>query len=255
MLAAYANAALLGLYSIALSLVGALDMILGQLFDKVMLPAFSEVARNNPAGVPAAYFRLRWKIDPIILVSSGLLFGGAHLLIGTLYDARYADAGLMLQILSLGMIFSRYTLVQQVYLALGQTRYFVPLNVVRLVATFTLIPLGYHFGGFIGSLVAVSFRNLPSVLLTFYFNARHGLNNVRLEQGEDIELWTTYGWQIGRFAWTGEAHLPFLNQFAPEATFISGKHDEVVITEGMLCRRLSSATLEPVRHVEVRRLK
>ena len=191
MLAAYANAALLGLYSIALSLVGALDMILGQLFDKVMLPAFSEVARNEPARVPAAYFRLRWKIDPIILVSSGLLFGGAHMLIGTLYDARYADAGLMLQILSLGMIFSRYTLVQQVYLALGQTRYFVPLNVARLVATFTLIPLGYHFGGFIGSLIAVSCRNLPSVLLTFYFNRKHGLNNVRLE------LQTLIFWPIG----------------------------------------------------------
>lgn len=191
MLAAYANATLLGLYSIALSLVGALDTILGQLFDKVMLPAFSEVARNNPAGVPSAYFRLRWKIDPIILVSSGLLFGGAHLLIGTLFDARYAEAGSMLQILSLGMIVSRYTLVQQVYLAIGQTRYFVPLNVVRLIATFTLIPLGYHLGGFTGALIAISSRNVPTVVLSFYFNRIHGLNNVRLE------LQTLIFWPIG----------------------------------------------------------
>ena len=183
MLAAYANATLLGFYSITLSLVGALDTIMGQFFDRVMLPTFSEVARNNPSGVPAAYFRLRWKIDPIILVSSGLLFGGAHLLIGILYDPRYAEAGHMLQILSLGMIISRYTLVQQVYLALGQTRYFVPLNVVRLVATYTLIPLGYYLGGFTGALIAISFRNVPMVMMTFFFNARHRLNNVRLELG------------------------------------------------------------------------
>ena len=183
MLAAYASATLLGLYSIALSLVGALDTILGQFFDRVMLPAFSEVARNNPNGVPSAYFRLRWRIDPIILVTSGLLFGGAHTLIAHLYDARYAEAGQMLQILSLGMIVSRYTLVQQVYLAIGQTRYFVPLNLVRLVATYTLIPLGYYVGGFTGALIAISFRNVPMVMLTFHFNARHRLNNARLEFG------------------------------------------------------------------------
>lgn len=181
MLAAYANAATLGLYSIASALVGALDTVLNQLFDRVMLPAFSEVARNNPKGVPQAYFRLRWKIDPVILVCSGLLFGSANSLIAIMYDARYSGAGHMLQILSLGMIIARYNLVQQVYLALGQTRYFVWLNIVRLISTFTIIPLGYYFGGFIGSLIAVSVRNLPSVFLTFYLNSRHGLNNMRLE--------------------------------------------------------------------------
>ncbi len=183
MLAAYANATLLGFYSIALTLVGALDTILGQLFDRVMLPAFSEVARNNPSGVPGAYFRLRWRIDSIILVASGLLFGGARGLINILYDPRYAEAGHMLQILALGMIVSRYTLVQQVYLALGETRYFVPLNVVRLFATYSFIPLGYHLGGFTGALIAISFRNVPMVMMTFFFNAKHGLNNFRLELG------------------------------------------------------------------------
>lgn len=188
LLAAYASAKILGFYSIALGLVSALDAILSQLFSKVMLPAFSEVARNNPNGVPAAYFRLRWRIDPIILVSSGLLFGGAHLLIGTLYDARYAPAGQMLQILSLGMIVSRYTLVQQVYLALGHTRYFVPLNVTRLVATFTLIPLGYHLAGFTGALIAITARDIPMAILTLGLNTRHHLNNLRLEL-ETLIFW------------------------------------------------------------------
>jgi O-antigen/teichoic acid export membrane protein len=197
LLAAYASAKVLGLYSIALGLVSALDAILSQLFSKVMLPAFSEVARNNPNGVPAAYFRLRWRIDPIILVSSGLLFGGAHLLIAALYDARYLEAAQMLQILSLGMIVSRYTLVQQVYLALGQTRYFVPLNVTRLVATFTLIPLGYHLAGFTGALIAIAVRDVPMALLTLYLNARHHLNNVRLELG------TLVFWPMGFAVATG----------------------------------------------------
>lgn len=191
MLAAFANASLLGLYSIALSLVGALDAILGQLFARVMLPAFSEVARTNPEGVPAAYFRLRWRIDPIILTASGILFGGAQMLVGLLYDARYADAGHMLQILSIGMIVSRYNLVQQVYLAIGETHYFVSLNLVRLIATYTLIPIGYYVGGFTGALIAITMRDVPSTILTLYFNVRHRLNNVRLELG------TLLFWPLG----------------------------------------------------------
>ncbi len=191
MLAAYANAAVLGLYSVALSLVGALDTVLNQLFDRVMLPAFSEVARNNAAGIPRAYFRLRWKIDPIILISSGLLFGCADSLIAIMYDARYSGAGQMLQTLSLGMIVARYSLVQQVYLALGQTRYFVWLNIVRLVSTFTLIPLGYYLAGFNGALIGIAFRNAPMMILTFYYNSRHGLNNLRLE------LSTLFYWPVG----------------------------------------------------------
>jgi O-antigen/teichoic acid export membrane protein len=191
MLAAYANAYFLGLYSVALSLVGALDTVLTQFFDKVMLPAFSEVARNNPEGVAQAYFKLRWRIDPLILVSSGLMFGGAQLLIDVLYDHRYADAGQMLKVLSIGMVISRYRLVQQVYLAIGKTRYFVPLNVVRLVATYTLIPLGYYLNNFMGALVAITLRDLPSTLLAFYFNRQHGLNNLRLE------LSTLWFWPAG----------------------------------------------------------
>jgi O-antigen/teichoic acid export membrane protein len=183
MLAAYANAHLLGLYSVALSLVGALDAVLTQLFDRVMLPAFSEVARKNPAGVPNAFFRLRWRIDPVILVCSGLLCGGAHLLIGILYDKRYAEAGQMLQILSLGMIVSRYAMVQQVYLAIGQTRYFVPLNLVRLISTYAMIPLGYRLGGFTGSIIAIALRDVPMALFSFYLNSKHHLNNLRLELG------------------------------------------------------------------------
>jgi O-antigen/teichoic acid export membrane protein len=183
MLAGFATATLLGLYSVALSLVGALDAILTQLCAKVMLPALSEVARSEPARLPQTFVRLRWRIDPIILVSSGALFAAADWVVGSLYDTRYAEAGQMLRILSLGMIVSRYALIQQVFLAMGKTRYFVPINALRLVATFTLIPLGYYLGGFTGALVAVAFRDLPSSALSMVLGARHKLNDLTLEVG------------------------------------------------------------------------
>lgn len=182
-LGALANAQLLGMYSIALSLVGALNIILGQLFDKVFLPAFCEVARADESRIPYAYFRLRLRIDPIILVVSGVLFGASHLLVSFLYDARYADVAGVLQILSLSMIIERLTLVQQAYLAINKPSYLVWINLIRLISTYTLVPIGYWMGGFMGAVIAIAVRDLPVVPLIVWFNSQHGLNKLKLELG------------------------------------------------------------------------
>jgi hypothetical protein len=78
------------------------------------------------------------------------------------------------------------------------------------------------------------------------------LNNTPLQIGEGIELWTSFGWECGRFGWKGEAHVPYLDQSPPGTFFIPGKHDAILITEGMLCRRLDIAAQEPVRPIEFR---
>lgn len=181
MLGAFASADALGMYSIALALVGALNIILGQLFDKVLLPGFCEVARADESRVPDAYFRLRWRIDPIILVVSGALVGSSHILVKVLYDARYAEVANVLQVLALGMIVERYALVQQVYIAIDKPRYLVPINLVRLISTYTMVPIGYWLGGFSGAVVAIATRDLPVLPLIVWFNARHGLNKLKME--------------------------------------------------------------------------
>lgn len=79
------------------------------------------------------------------------------------------------------------------------------------------------------------------------------LLNERLEVGDRIELWTSYGWELGRFSWLGEPHLPFLDQCPPGAPFEAGRHDRLVITEGMLCRRPQSISLGGISEMELRR--
>lgn len=60
----------------------------------------------------------------LLLFACGfLLIAKITLIVGWLYDARYAGAGHMLAILSLSLFTLRFTLAHQVWLALGLTKY------------------------------------------------------------------------------------------------------------------------------------
>lgn len=195
-LAGYADATYMGLYSVALGLAGALTLVFDRLFGAVMLPVFSEMARQDPQSLPRVYFRGRMRFDPLVLGASGFLFACGPLIIGVMYDARYHEAGQILSILSLALLVSRFQLAHQVYLALNQPKYHAMLNAVRVVSTFTLIPLGLWLGGLTGGLIAIALRELPTVPLTFWLNARHGLNRFRLELG--LLVFWVVGYAAGR---------------------------------------------------------
>jgi O-antigen/teichoic acid export membrane protein len=171
----------LGFYSIAINLVGAVDLLSTQIFSRVALPGFSEVARSNIGRLSNAYYKLRCKFDPVMLTLSGLLFSAGHLVTDVLYDDRYRSAGEMLEILALGLAFSRYSLAQSVYLAINKPKYQVVLNIVRTVSIYSMLFLGYRFYGLTGALFAIALRELPALPFIFYFNAKHKLNNWQLE--------------------------------------------------------------------------
>lgn len=181
LLAGLVSAAALGLFSVAATLAGAIDMVVQQLFSRVMLPALSEVARTQPDRIAMTFRRLRWRIDPMLLLLAGALFALGPLVVSLLYDARYHDAGRMLQILSLGLVVARFSIVQQVYLALNEPRYHVVLNAVRLASVYIAVPLSFHAYGLQGALIAIALKELPTLPLIYWFNSRHGLNNLRLE--------------------------------------------------------------------------
>src|SRR6266568_2952926 len=64
----------LGIYSIAINLAGAVELLVNQLLARVAMPGFSEVVRTSPERLPQAFWRLRSRFDPIMLALSGLLF-------------------------------------------------------------------------------------------------------------------------------------------------------------------------------------
>jgi O-antigen/teichoic acid export membrane protein len=187
--------AMLGLYSIASNLVAVVDGVASRIFGIVALPALSSISRSQPERFASLLSRIRFPIDACMLGLSGMLFATSHLIVAVLYDPRYNEAGSILQILSLSLIFARYNLAQSAYIALGLPRYLTVLNFTKLVSLFTLIPVLFYLKGPQGTVYAIAFHMVPVVMLTFYFNAQHRLNDIRLELAV-LGFWPI-GWIVG----------------------------------------------------------
>ncbi len=195
-MAALVGPQVLGLFSVAVTLASAIDGVLSNLLGRVILPVLSEVIRDSPERLAQTFNRLRWRIDPLMMVASGGIYALGPFVINTLYDERYADAGQMLQFLSIAIVFGRYSISQSVYLALNEPRNLVALNLVRAASLFVAVPAAFYYFGLNGALIAIGLREIFALPLIFWFNAKHGLNNFRLEL-----FWTLFwpvGWCLGQ---------------------------------------------------------
>ncbi|MEG7360069.1 MULTISPECIES: oligosaccharide flippase family protein [Pseudomonas] len=172
----------LGVYSIAALLVGALQTALLRLVSAVAFPAFCEAARSDDkVRLQALYYRFRLLFDVTLLFGCGLLLVISPLLIGWLYDARYAEAGRTLAILSLSFFVLRYTLAHQVWLALGLTKYQAIDNIIRVVSLWTLLPLSLAIGGADYAIWGVALHTLPTLVLIVYVNRQLGIFSLKRE--------------------------------------------------------------------------
>jgi O-antigen/teichoic acid export membrane protein len=181
LLGALISAATLGLYSIALNLSSVIDGLGTRLFDTIVLPVLGEGARTSPEELRRQLMRIRLPFDLWYLGAAGFLFAIGPGLIRLLYDPRYEGAGVMLQLLSLSLIFTRYTLFNMAYLAVGRPKYLAILNLVKLVAVAVLLPALFALYGLTGAILAIAMH--PVALLPFYylFNRELGLNALGYE--------------------------------------------------------------------------
>ena len=122
------------------------------------------------------------------VISDLFLFGAAGFLLTTgshivdiMYDHRYHDAGHMLEILSLGLIGFRYTIVEQYCMAIGAMNYLVFATVCRLLTLFIGLPFGYHLAGINGALIAIVCSQFANWPIAIYIKFKYNLINMSLE--------------------------------------------------------------------------
>ncbi|KJZ60645.1 oligosaccharide flippase family protein [Pseudomonas fluorescens] len=172
----------LGVYSIAVLILGAVQLALQKIVGAVALPAFSEATRtNDTARLHALYYRLKLMLDLACLFLCGLFLTGSPLLISILYDERYAEAGNMMAILSLSFFTMRYLLSNQVWIALGLTKYQAIDNIIRVVSLWVLLPLLLAIGGVKYAIWGAALYTFPTLILVFYVNGRLGLFSLKRE--------------------------------------------------------------------------
>jgi O-antigen/teichoic acid export membrane protein len=169
-----------GICVISILIVGIFDQVVSRLATSVSLPALSEVVRKG-GNLRSAYYNIHAVITMFAYFASGFLFASGPLLVSLLYDARYAGAGWMLQILAVGLLASPLQMASQAYLALGMPQLLSTILAVRLAALAVAMPLGLHYFGIQGALwgmVASQFASLP---IFFAWNIRNRFFDVYRE--------------------------------------------------------------------------
>ncbi|KQS61265.1 teichoic acid transporter [Rhizobium sp. Leaf371] len=181
LLAGWVTPTVLGFYVLAFNLVAMIEGAGGRLFSAVATPALSRVARETPEQIRKVYYNFRLPFDLFFVGSAGALYGGGRAIIDLLYDHRYAEAGLIIEILSFSLLVTRFGVASSVYLAAGRPQNLTILSFVKTAALFTLVPLANWLFGFEGALWAIALHGVLTLPILLYFNIRYRLNSVKFE--------------------------------------------------------------------------
>ena len=175
------DAKMLGLYSIAMFFVAAIQQVFAKVIGSVALPAFSEVFRNRPDDLKKTYYKLRLPIDVATLLATGFLFSVGHLIIEILYDERYHASGYILEILCISLFGLRFSLAGQCFVAMGKPKLLAPLILIKVIVLFTFLPLAFNWWGLDGALWIVAVSGIFTIPFTMYIKIKTGLFDLRHE--------------------------------------------------------------------------
>lgn len=166
------SAKLMGVYTIAFFIIGAVQQVFSKIVTSIALPALSEVARTRPDDLIKVYYKFRLPVDAFTLFSAGLLFMAGHHIIDVLYDDRYQYAGIMLEILSLSLLMERFSLAGQCFIALGKPSYLIPMIASRLPLLYILLPAMYGFFGLEAALWVIALNRIIILPILFYLKIK-----------------------------------------------------------------------------------
>lgn len=180
----------LGVYSIAVFLSEAFADVVTRLTHGVLFPALSEVGRSDRARVAEVFYRARLPLDAGFQTAMGGLTVAGSLVVGWLYDARYADAGWILQALAVRVaMYSALTPVETCLFAIGHTRYGFYRSAARAAWIAVALPVGWWWGGLQGVVAAVALSEVPVLLVLWPAFHRHGL----LRPGREALVFAFFG--------------------------------------------------------------
>ena len=181
LLGAFLDARRFGIYSVAALIVGAVFDLCGRLITSVVYPALNETYRKEPSKLKATYYRLRTPVEAVCCIAAGIMIVAGPQMIEFLYDNRYAEAGVAIQIMSIPMIFVGLNSSENIYMVLGKPWLLTILNGVRLVALYATVPyLAYHYG-LIGGAVGVVASHVAKVPAIYYMKIKYGYLSLKRE--------------------------------------------------------------------------
>ena len=171
----YLSLAHFGLYNIAFFLASFPFMLGGMVMRRLLIPIYRE---SPPAASAANFARLRrmriTATGALALLTLMLAFGGVWL-VQVMYDDRYqAAGGIVVLIAALQMPALIIMTCDQAALAMGDSRRFFVLTLVRAVLVVAGMLFGLQFAGLSGALVGQGLANVAAYPVLVWLIARHG---------------------------------------------------------------------------------
>jgi O-antigen/teichoic acid export membrane protein len=158
----YLDMTQLGVYSIAIMLSEAVYALVIRINHGVLFPAYGNVALKEPDRLRSVYYRARLGVDAFFIVPTAALMILGNQLVEVLYDARYHNAGWMLQVLCVRVIMSSALSNSEACLvALGHSHYAFAERIARAAWILIGIPLGWSVLGIKGAVWAIALCELP----------------------------------------------------------------------------------------------
>jgi O-antigen/teichoic acid export membrane protein len=169
----------LGVYNIAAMLAIAPNTAISHFALSVFFPLLSKI-RNSGQAILSPFLRVRW----IMLVAAGWLcaglIAGGDAIIRVLYDARYDEAGWMVQMLSFGTWFAALEAANGAgLLAQGNANAVAASSAGKLVGILTLVPAGYSLFGFPGAVLGFAAGEIAKYVVSAVAAKRLGLASWR----------------------------------------------------------------------------
>ena len=172
----------LGVYGIATIIASMFVASNMQLIRRVGFPTLSRIYREKRSEFADSYRRIRQLSDFAFLPVLGLLTVFAPHLIHLLYDARYQEAGVILQFLCAGAALQCVLEPTETCLmALGQPRWATARYTVRTVFCVIGIPMGWYVAQMVGVLTSIILCEIPVFALFGYALKKNGLFSLRSE--------------------------------------------------------------------------
>ena len=165
-----------GLYNIGFVICAIPALSIQMIGPRVVFPAFSKVASQNPTRMPEVYHRLTRLMYLTALPAIGLLIGAGPLIVKIMYDPRYESAGWMVQLLAIRAATDcLISPSSSAMLALGHPRFTAITRAIQAVTVIVGIPLGFHAFGIVGAIAITAFSGIGPLFALQIGLSRHGL--------------------------------------------------------------------------------
>jgi O-antigen/teichoic acid export membrane protein len=182
LLGQFLGVAVLGVYSIAVMVSEVVGTLIGRVAHNVLYPIFSQVGPRGIDEVRRVYYRSRLHLDLLSMPAVGGLAVLGPWVVELLWDARYAEAGWMLQVLCIRVAMSCVSSpCDRCLMALGHTRYTFYRSAARAVWMLVGIPVGWRLAGLDGVIWATGLSELPVLAILWAAFHREGLLRMRRE--------------------------------------------------------------------------